>query len=126
MKNADSLVLYKLKGRLHYLEIERPVLFEVENDLGGFFCGNSIENLIYYKNKGYKTRILNLDIEIESIKKSIIYYEKRGNLQPKLNDLEDQYNTSVRYYRMGAKIPESKFKILEEKIDRLKSKLHFL
>jgi hypothetical protein len=115
----SSYVLYKLRGRLQYLETERPMLFEVTNFVGHVFYCNTQKNFDYYKSKGFKTRVQDLGKEIESVKKSIIYYE----LKLKLDELEDMYNTSVRYYRQGAKIPDSKFKELEKAIDKLERNL---
>ena len=70
---TKEFILYKLKSRLHYLETENPLIYEVFDAKGKWICSFTEQRyLARYENEGYTICLGDLQEEIERLRKSIL------------------------------------------------------
>jgi hypothetical protein len=69
----DLFVLYKLKSRLHYLETQKPIVYEAIDDEGKLVCSFSYTKWVeQFEAEGYIVRQADIEEEIGRLKLSVM------------------------------------------------------
>lgn len=79
MKNiykTKEYALYRLKSRLHFIETEKPTLYEAISEDGKWYCSFFDNKWIKkYEDEGLTVRTADLEEEIRHLKSRIDHYE---------------------------------------------------
>lgn len=74
--NSKEYALYRLKSRLHFIETQKPTLYEAINEDGMLYCAFFDENLIKkFEDDGLVVRKADIEEEKRHLKSRIDYYE---------------------------------------------------
>lgn len=73
---SKEYALYRLNNRLHFIETNRPKLFEAINEDGTLYATFFLDKWVKkYEDEGFTVREADIDEEIQYLKKRIEYYE---------------------------------------------------
>ena len=79
MKNiykTKEYALFRLKSRLHFIETQKPTLYEAISEDGKWYCSFfEIKWVKKYEDEGLTVKVADLEEEIRHLKSRIDYYE---------------------------------------------------